>query len=112
MPSKPKAGTTGSTSTSAGAAPSNKTRLENTMKQLEQNRQEREDKKEKERAAKEEKKRLEKNCEAAKSNLSKLESLGRHLWKTPEGQYRRLGEDERQQMMDAARQQIEENCKD
>jgi parvulin-like peptidyl-prolyl isomerase len=52
----------------------------------------------------------EKNCRSARSNLSKLEGLGTRLLKTPEGDYIRLSEEQRQQRMESARQQIKLNC--
>jgi chromosome segregation ATPase len=50
-----------------------------------------------------------KNCQAARSNLQKLEGLGNRLYKT-EGEYRRLGDEERQSLMQKERENIKANC--
>lgn len=51
------------------------------------------------------------NCEVAKNNLKNLESLGRRLLKTETGEYKRLTEEERQALMQEARDQIQLYCK-
>jgi len=50
-----------------------------------------------------------KNCQSASSNLQKLEGLGSRLYKT-DGEYKRLSEEERQTLMNQAREQIKANC--
>lgn len=50
-----------------------------------------------------------KNCEIAHSNLQKLEGLGTRLYKK-DGEYKRLSEEERQSLMQQAREQIKSNC--
>jgi hypothetical protein len=59
--------------------------------------------------SKEEKKIKRQNCEAARSNLRKLEGLGNRLYQT-EGEYRRLPEEERQSLMQKEREHIKANC--
>ena len=49
------------------------------------------------------------NCQAATSNLQKLEGLGTRLYMT-DGEYKRLSEEERQTLMNQAREQIKANC--
>jgi hypothetical protein len=49
------------------------------------------------------------NCEAARSNLRNLQGLGNRLYKS-EGEYRRLTEEERQNRMQQARENIKANC--
>jgi hypothetical protein len=51
-----------------------------------------------------------KNCEAARKNLQTLESLGRRMVRTPEGNYLRLSEQERKAKIDKARADIEKFC--
>ena len=50
-----------------------------------------------------------KNCQAARSNLSKLVGLGNRLYKTG-GEYRRLSEEERQNLMQKEKEHIKKNC--
>lgn len=51
-----------------------------------------------------------KNCAAARANLRKLEGLGHRLLKTSDGNYVRLTEEERQQRIQKATEQIKTNC--
>ena len=51
------------------------------------------------------------NCTAARSNLDKLLNSGNRMMKTTDGGYLRLNESERQSRIQAAREQIEVNCK-
>ena len=51
-----------------------------------------------------------KNCNAARSNLEKLQNSGNRILKTTDGTYMRLNENERQQRIQTARDQIEVNC--
>jgi hypothetical protein len=51
------------------------------------------------------------NCEAAHSNLRKLEGLGNRRYKI-DGEYRRLPEEERQRLMQKERGHIKANCGD
>lgn len=50
------------------------------------------------------------NCQAARSNLRKLDGLGNRLLQTSDGQYLRLTEEERQSRMQTARDNIKSNC--
>ena len=50
------------------------------------------------------------NCEAARNNLSQLTALGNRLYKVGDD-YLRLTEEQRQQRMRDAREQIEKHCK-
>jgi hypothetical protein len=50
------------------------------------------------------------NCKAATSNLSLYENLGNKLVKTPDGLYKRLTEEERQQKIQESKKGIEEYC--
>ena len=52
------------------------------------------------------------NCASAKHNFQLYESLAGRLMKTPDGLYKRLSEEERQEKVEAARNQIKEFCKD
>ncbi len=52
-----------------------------------------------------------KNCAAAQNNLFFLESNPRKLVGQPDGSYVRLTEEERQQKMQEAREQVEKFCK-
>ncbi len=51
-----------------------------------------------------------KNCDAARSNLEKLQTSGNRMIKTADGTYIRLSEIERQQRIQTAHDQIETNC--
>jgi hypothetical protein len=55
------------------------------------------------------KKLKQQNCKSARSNLRKLQGLGNRLYKT-DGEYRRLGEEERQDLMQKEREHIKKNC--
>ncbi|RDH90359.1 MAG: DUF4124 domain-containing protein [endosymbiont of Seepiophila jonesi] len=51
------------------------------------------------------------NCEVGRSNLRNLTALGNRKLRTPDGEYLRLTEEERQTRMEQARKDIEDNCK-
>jgi hypothetical protein len=51
-----------------------------------------------------------KNCDAARSNLEKLQTSGNRMLKTTDGNYIRLSESEREQRIQAAHDQIKANC--
>ncbi|MBA1444901.1 MAG: DUF4124 domain-containing protein [Chromatiales bacterium] len=51
------------------------------------------------------------NCEVGRSNLRTLTALGNRKLRTPDGEYLRLTEEERQTRMEQARKDIEDNCK-
>ena len=51
------------------------------------------------------------NCSTARSNLENLLNSGNRMMKTTDGDYLRLSESERQTRIQAAREQIEANCK-
>ncbi len=50
------------------------------------------------------------NCKAATNNLSLYENLGNKLVKTPDGLYKRLTEEERQQKIQESKDAIAEFC--
>lgn len=50
------------------------------------------------------------NCAAAQHNLNLYTSLGNKLVKTPDGLYKRLTEEERQQKIEQSKAQISEFC--
>jgi hypothetical protein len=50
------------------------------------------------------------NCEIARSNLEALQGQSRRQFNTPEGEYRTLTDDEREQRIRKARDNIEKNC--
>jgi hypothetical protein len=50
------------------------------------------------------------NCKAATNNLTLYENLGNKLVKTPDGLYKRLTEEERQQKIQESKKGIEEYC--
>jgi hypothetical protein len=52
----------------------------------------------------------ESNCQAARANLETLGGPTNRVMLMPDGSYKRLTEEERQKLMDEARQQISENC--
>ena len=85
-------------------------RLNKMRQQLEDRREDRKLAKEEQLKSDQEKARRLQNCETARANLRKLEGLGNRLLKTPDGEYRRLTEEERQQRMQKARDNIKENC--
>jgi hypothetical protein len=49
-------------------------------------------------------------CSAARKNLKTLQTLGARMLRLPDGEVIRVGEDEREEMMDEARRQMEDNC--
>lgn len=50
------------------------------------------------------------NCAAARKNLEALENLGTRMVRTPDGEYLRLSESDREARMAEARGQIGQNC--
>ena len=50
------------------------------------------------------------NCANARANLAKLQQGGNRAYRTPDGEVVRLTEEERQQRIDEANRQIQENC--
>ena len=52
------------------------------------------------------------NCTAARYNLNLDTNLGNRLVKTPDGLYKRLTEEERQQKIEESRKQVGEFCDD
>ncbi len=50
------------------------------------------------------------NCASARSNLRKIEGLGTRLLKTSDGEYLRLTQEEREKRIQAAKEQIKNNC--
>ena len=53
----------------------------------------------------------EKNCISSRNNLAKLQEGGRKRYLTPDGQVIHLSEEERQQRINEAKDQIDEFCK-
>lgn len=53
----------------------------------------------------------EKNCISSRNNLATLQEGGRKRYLTPDGQVIRLSEEERQQRINEAKDQIDEFCK-
>ena len=52
------------------------------------------------------------NCEAATRNLATLEDSSQRKFRTANGEYLRPSEEERQKLIDTAKQQIKEFCKE
>jgi hypothetical protein len=52
----------------------------------------------------------EKNCITSKNNLAKLQEGGRKRYLTPDGKVTHLSEEERQQRINEAKDQIDEFC--
>lgn len=52
------------------------------------------------------------NCTAARHNLEMYTNLGNRLIKTPDGLYKRLTEEERQQKIEESKAQVSEFCDD
>ncbi len=86
-------------------------RLDRQRQRLEDLREDRALKKEEAQKQRKEQARRENNCAAARGNLKRLIELSRARWKTPDGDYVRLPEQERQKKIETARKQIEEYCK-
>jgi len=53
----------------------------------------------------------EKNCNSSRNNLARLQEGGRKRYLTPDGQVLHLSEEERQQRINEAKDQIDEFCK-
>jgi len=90
---------------------SSKERLNQLRQKTADSAEDRELKREEQKVAKEQLAIKQKNCQAARSNLQKLEGLGNRLYNTG-GEYKRLSEEERQSLMAQAREQIKANCGD
>jgi hypothetical protein len=95
------------------AAPSDsqhsQTRLDQLRQRLADREEDRQLAKKQRQETKEAQQRKGQNCEAARSNLRNLQGLGNRLYKS-EGEYRRLTEEERQNLMQQARENIKANC--
>ncbi len=95
------------------AAPSDakasQSKLDAMRQRLADSAEDRELEKQQQQEAKDEIERKRHNCEAARSNLRNLEGLGKRLYQM-DGQYRRLSEEERQQLMQKEQDHIKENC--
>jgi hypothetical protein len=89
---------------------SSKERLEKLRQDLADRAEDRELKKAEKKERKEIAAESKKNCATAKKNLDQLTALGNRLYKTGDN-YVRLTEEERQQKMKEAREQIKEYCK-
>jgi hypothetical protein len=94
-------------------APSDSQESQNRLDQLRQrladSAEDRDLAKKQQQETKEEQQRKRQNCEAARSNLRSLEGLGNRLYQT-EGKYQRLSEEQRQNLMQQARENISANC--
>lgn len=94
--------------TSSG--PSSKDRLNDMRQRLEDNAEDRELNKQSQQESKEKLAIKKQNCQAARSNLQKLDGLGNRLY-MKDGEYKRLSEEERQSLMQQARENIKANCR-
>lgn len=91
------------------SGPSSQDRLDQLRQRMADGAEDRQLKKQ-ERQEKEEAAKLkQQNCNSARSNLSRLQGLGNRLYKT-DSEYRRLSEQERQDLMQKEREHIKENC--
>lgn len=97
-------------SKSPGSGQSSQTRLNQLRQKLADSKEDRDLAKQKRQAEKEELDLKRQNCNAARSNLRSLESLGSRLYQI-NGEYRRLTEQERQDLMQQEREHIKANCK-
>jgi flagellar biosynthesis GTPase FlhF len=89
----------------------NSDELQRLRQRLEDSREDRELAKEEERKTREAAEIKRQNCSTARSNLENLLNSGNRMMKTTDGDYLRLSESERQTRIQAAREQIEANCK-
>ncbi len=92
-----------------GSGSSSQDRLNRLRQQLADSAEDRELNKQKKQEEEAADKIKQQNCEAARSNLRKLDSLGNRLYQTG-GEYRRLSEEERQDLMQQEREHIKNNC--
>jgi hypothetical protein len=94
-------------------SPSGAQDSQNRVKQLRQkmadSAEDRELEKQQRQSDKTERERKQKNCQAARENLHALEILGSRRYKV-DGEYRRLSEEERQQLMQKEKEHIKANC--
>ena len=90
-------------------AQSSQTRLDNLRQQLADSAEDRALKKQEQQKTDETQKLKRQNCEAAQSNLRKLEAMGTRIVNT-DGEYRRLPEEERQKLMEQEKAHIKANC--
>jgi hypothetical protein len=88
---------------------SGQSRLNQLRQSLADSAEDREMEKEKLKETEEERALKRHNCDAAHSNLRKLEGLGNRRYKM-DGEYRRLSEEERQSLMQQERDHIKSNC--
>ena len=86
-------------------------RLDQQRQTLEDLREDRDLKKEEAKKGQEERAIQENNCAAARNNLQRLIESVRSRWKTADGNYERLPEEERQKRIKTAEDQIKEYCK-
>lgn len=94
---------------SPSSGKSSQTRLNELRQRLADSAEDRELEQAQRQETEEEVARKRQNCEAARSNLRKLEGLGNRLYEQ-DGEYRRLTEEERQGLMQKEREHIEANC--
>lgn len=95
--------------TGPSKGPSSQDRLNQLRQRLADSAEDRDMKKQKKTEEEEAKKLNRQNCQAARSNLSKLDSLGNRLYQQG-GEFRRLSEEERQRLMSQERENIKKNC--
>ncbi len=88
---------------------SSKQKLDSLRQRMTDSAEDRDIKKTKQKEEKEELALKRQNCEAARSNLQKLEALGSRLY-MKDGEYKRLSEEERQSLMQQEREHIKANC--
>jgi type IV secretory pathway VirB10-like protein len=81
------------------------------QQRLEDAREDRELAKKKDQETTETQQLQDKNCQAARNNLTRLEGSPRSRWKGEDGEYQRYSEEERQAKIQEAREQIKAFCK-
>ncbi|MCU7828052.1 MAG: DUF4124 domain-containing protein [Candidatus Thiodiazotropha sp. (ex Myrtea sp. 'scaly one' KF741663)] len=96
-------------SNNASTGESSSIKLDKMRQKAADNAEDRELKKQEKAEAKEQLARKKKNCQAARSNLQKLQGLGNRLY-MKDGQYQRLSEESRQSLMQQEREHIKANC--
>jgi hypothetical protein len=89
--------------------PSSQDKLDQLRQRLADSHEDRQLEKQKRLEEKEEKERKKKNCQAARSNLSKLQGLGKRRFEV-DGEYRRLSVEERERLMQKEKEHIKNNC--
>lgn len=94
---------------SPSTGPSSQEKLDQLRQRMADGAEDRQLKKQQRQEEQEAKKLKQQNCASARSNLSSLQGLGNRLYKM-DGEYRRLSEQERQDLMQKEREHIKKNC--